>query len=245
MTEPVQHGAHLFGVRALWQGGALHHDDGQAQGARRIEFAARGMAASILGHQPLNAVCCHQSLVMLSTKGATPQHHRGVLQGQTAGLGLIHQPQQILMLGLMCESRQLLAAHGQKHTRSRLGQGLGCSSHISYASPSIASLRLPGRALQRQQGHAGFSAGLAGIAAHLRGKRVGGIDHMADALLAHELHQPGHTTKATAARGQGLCQRLTRHSRIRKPGLHTSLMQSLGQLAGTAGTAQQENMRHD
>src|SRR5256885_6703087 len=45
-----------------------------------------------------------------------------------------------------------------------------CSSDL-HVDPGIAGTGLPGLALQRQQRRAGGGAGLAGIAAHLRGER--------------------------------------------------------------------------
>ena len=245
MSNPVQHRSHRPGALALRQRRALHHHHGQAQGACGIELAARGLAACVLGHQPFDAVRAQQGLVIGRAERTAPQHHRGVGQGQAAGLGRIDQAQQIVVLRLARKGRKLLAAHGQKHPGGCLGQGGSGGLHVGHVDPGVAGTGLPGLALQRQQRRAGGGAGLAGIAAHLRGKRMGGIDHMADGLPAQELRQALRAAKASHAGGQGLGHGRLRDARIREHGGNAGAVQGLGQLAGAAGAAQQENMGHD
>ena len=44
MSQPVHHRVHLVCGRARRHLRALHHDDAQAQGPRRLQLAARGLA---------------------------------------------------------------------------------------------------------------------------------------------------------------------------------------------------------
>lgn len=56
--------------------------------------------------------------------------------------------------------------------------------------PAVARPRGPWGALQRHKRHAGDAAGRDRVAAHLRGKGMGGVDHLRDAFGVQIGRQP-------------------------------------------------------
>ena len=184
----------------------------------------------------------HQRAVFGFGKGATGHDHIRILQGQA--VRLIHQPQQVVMLRLRGELLKMHAADGQKHPLRRTGQRLNCGCDIRHAVPLVAGLRAPGRAGQRDQRRLGPATGRNRIAAHLRGKGVGCVDHMADPVVADVGNQPLHAAKSTNPHRQGLRTRGLYPARI---GIHRRNPlrgNGFGQRIGLGRAAEDQEVGH-
>lgn len=238
--EPAQRLRHGLGAGSRWQRWALDQQHRQAQSARGQQLGPATVAARVFGHHPLDAVGAQQRQIAIVAVGAA-LHHHGAARRRYLESGL-DDAQQIPMRGALQERLDVLAPDGQKDA-ARLGwQRAHGGLEVGHAVPAIAGFGTPRRALQRQQRHAGLRASLDGVAAHLRGKGVGGVDHMRDALLAQIVGQSLRSAEAAHAGRQRLGDRLRRASGIRKDRRHARARQRLRQLGGFGGAPKQEDV---
>ena len=147
-----------------------------------------------------------------------------------------------MVLGCAGEIGQILAADGQKDPCSLGGQGGRHGWDVVEKSPVIARDRRPGRAFQRDQRQAQIGAGRCGIAAHLRGKGVGGVDHMRDLTglqIGREPFRPAKTAPSVGHGGQVWCLSAPGHRIDRR---EPSLRQSARHAHRIRGAAQQQDL---
>ena len=235
--------AWFSGNGATGQGGALRHQHRQAQGPRGIQLGPRADAACVLGHHMGDRMFTHQGDVPRQIKGTACKDHFGIGQRQRC-LGLVHQPQQIVMLRLGGKQPDLLFANRQKDTRRRIGQGCRNILKTGQEGPVIPRLRLPGRPFEADQRQAGLHACGMGIVAHSGGKGVRCIDHMGDPVLRQIGNQPRNPAKAADACGQGLRDGRVGATGIGKNRLNPMVGKTRGKAACLCGTPQQKDA-HD
>ena len=140
------------------------------------------------------------------------------------------------------ERLHVLAPDGQKDPARRGGQRVQGGVEVGHAVPVVAGAGTPRRALQRQQRHASLRASFDRMAAHLRGKRVRGVDDVRDALLAQKVRQPLGAAEAAHAGRQRLRDRLRGAPRVGKRRGYAGAGQRLRQLRGFGGAPKQEDM---
>lgn len=210
----------------------VNHDDGNLQLPCRFELGIGVGAARIFADHAGYGVLLEQSQFALQLKRATCNQQRavGCRQGHTHRVN--HAQQKVMQPSLIAEGRQLLAANGQENILAPGGQRCSRGGHIGHMRPLITGLGLPGWAFHGQQRNAQRLAGGNGVAAHLRGKRVGGINYMADLLLPQIGHQAFHAAEPANPDGQGGLAASLRGTGIRVNGLDTGFMQAGGQEIG-------------
>lgn len=212
----------------------------QAQDACGFELGLAPFAARVFGHYPLDAMGAQERQIVLKRVRAALHHYRAALRRHLKPR--LHDAQQIPVRRVLQERLHLLAPNGQKDAAWRSRQGTHRGVEIGHAVPAVAGAGTPRRALQRQQRHAKPSASLNGVAAHLCGKRVRGIDHVRDALLAQEGRQPIGAAEAAHASWQRLRNRLRSAPGVGKSRGHASAGECLRQLRGFGGAPEQEDM---
>lgn len=243
MREPGHHfcqlSPHLSG-RQRW---AVDHNDRQAQSARGSKFGRSAVAAGIFGHNMRRSVALHQSKITGLNKGAARNLDGAIWQGQIR-LGRIDQAQQIVMLRFGGKHRQILLSDCEKNPRRGLRQRRDRRRYISHMLPSIIRSCLPGRAFKGAERHGGRSTACNRIAAHLRCKGMGGVNHMSDDFTAQIGGQSFGTAKSTNTRGQRLFHGFCRAPGIGKHRVMSRLRQSLGQPGRLSGASQQKDACH-
>lgn len=142
------------------------------------------------------------------------------------------------------ERLHVLTPDSQKDAARRGWQCVQGSVEVGHAMPVVARFGTPGWALQCQQRHASLGAGFNGVMAHLRGKGVGGVDHVRDVLLAQKVRQPLGPAEAAHAGGQRLCDRLRGAPGVGERRRHARPGQRVRQLRGFGGAPKQEDV-HD
>jgi len=243
MTKPGHHIGDLRKDPARRQGGPVDQDDRQAQNARGFQFGGGACATGVLGDDMADAMFAQQGKIAGQIKGATGDDGGGIGQGQGA-FGRINQAQQVMVLWLGGKGRKRLFADGQKHPRRAVGQGGDRGRDVGNVGPAVTGLSLPRRALQHRQRHIRLGAGRNGIAAHLRGERVGGVNDMADAFRLEIGHQPRHPAKAADPDRQRLRHRRGGTACIGIDRFHPRAGKGAGQQAGLGGAAQKKDACH-
>ena len=223
MSQQVQNFRRAADLAPRRNGRTINHNDRQVQCTRRVDLGARTFAASVLGHDNFDPVIAHQGGVIFNTErslidddGAVGQRHFAVR--------CINQAQQIFMLGLGREGVQMHTPDRQHYVFRRTIQRGNGGVNIRNESPIIAGFGLPLWAGQRDQFGAGLRAGRNRICAHLRGKGVGRIDHVADAIFGDVVGQTCDAPKAADARLQGLAFGSRNAARVGKCGVDTCIV---------------------
>ena len=243
MGQPIHHrGNSLGGVaqRRIWP---RDHHNRQAQGAGSLQLGRCPRPARIFGNYMGDTMGLHQRHIARHIK--RPFGNNNAAIGQGRGGWRINQTQQKMMLGQGCKGRKVLLANGQEHAGRQAGQGSNSARNIAHMVPVIPYPRHPRCALQRQQPQAQRPAGGMGIAAHLRGKGVGCVDHMRNPLAPQILHQPRHTAKPTHAHRQRLLRGGVRAPRIGKHRIYPRISQGAGSKAGFCCAPQKQDARHE
>ena len=233
-SQPVHGLLRRLALQARRQLRAANHDDGDLQRSGSFNLGVGVGTAGILADDTVDSMALEQSDFVFQRERAACNDElvARLRQGQYL-IGLIdHAQHKVVRGGLVCKSRQLLAANRQENILEARCKRKGCCSHIRYMYPLIAGLGRPSGTLHRQQWNTKFCTCGNRMAAHLRGKRVGGINHMAD-LLFHQIgHQAFHATKPANPAGQGGLTASLRGTGIRINGLDTGFMQAGGQEIG-------------
>ena len=243
MTKPCHHlcdAAHPVPGRHLW---AVDQDDGQAQLPRGNQLCLCPRPARVLGDDMADAMCAHQGKVAVNGEGASVDHHRGLRQRQ-GGFGRIDKAQQIVVPGFGGKGRKRLLADGQKDPRATVRHGGNGGFGIRHKRPSVACLRGPCGPHHDQQRNTGGGAGGGCIAAHLRGKGMGGIDNMAYPVRGQVRHQPRNAAKTTNPHGQGLRLWHPGAPGIGKHRVKPGPGYGGGQLACLGGATKDQDARH-
>lgn len=243
MIEPVQD---IVKPRA---GGArrhfwpVDHHHRKPKRPRCVKLCPRPTAARVFGDHEVNAMRPHQRLIFSGGKRPARSDHLYVRKGQRR-LGRINQTDQVMMLRSFGEIRQILLADGQKNAPGFGRQGIDRPGDIRDPLPGIVRPGLPRRAFERRQRDLGPGAGQHRIGAHLRGKRVCGVDHRCDVLGTQIVQQSLAAAKTTNPRRQGLRHRVCGPARIGKHGIIAAFRQGPRQLRRFAGAAQNKDAWH-
>jgi len=243
MRQPGNNLCHAALDGAARQLGSVDHNDWQAEAARGRELGHGTDAAGVLGHHLGNAMALHQRGITGRIKGPASDLHRRVRQRQ-GRIRLVHQTQQIVVLGLGRKLAEVLLSDCQKHPRGHLRQRIHRAVDAVHMDPIVALARLPGRTFKGAEWHTRRHTGLDRIGTHLRGEGVGCVDHMGDGFGREVSRQAFGAAKTANTRGQRLADRLGGATRIRKHRIRACPGQGLGQRRGFGGAAQKKDACH-
>lgn len=178
----------------------LDHHHGQAEPTGSGEFGSRAFAAGIFTYNALNPLGFQQGQVARQGKRASIDHGGIISKRRRAGRR-INQAKHVMVLGLGGKGSQVHAANGEQYTLGRASQGANRLIDRSHALPLVAVNSLPSGPGKGNGLNPALRSSGDNISAHLRGKRVGGIDNMGNALLGQKSHKPTHAAKAANASG--------------------------------------------
>lgn len=203
MIEPAKDLIGRMCFEARWQIRARDHDDGQVKCARGLQFRDGTATPGILRNDQLNTMLSHQRGVSGDVKW-TARDDDAVVRHRWRRYRLIDQPENVVVLRLRGELRQMHASDGQQDPLRRSVERIYGSRNIGDRLPAIRVRRLPGGTGQRDQRHARSFAGRDGVAAHLFGERMRRIDDMRNPIFSEEGDQAIDTAEATDAMLNGL-----------------------------------------
>ncbi len=240
MTQPVQHLGHTAKGWALWQRRPRHHDHPQTQGPGGGQLGLGTAAAGVLGHNDVDPVTLQEGEIACDVK-RTARDHRGAVWQQGRG-GRVDQAQQVMVLRRGGKDIDILPAYRQKNAGGHVGQGLRGIVKALHLGPT--RLNRPGWTQQRYEGHVQGVAGGGNVVADLRGKRVGGVNHMGDLFIAQPGGQAKDATKAADALRQGLGEGRGGSTGIGKHRVDPGLGKRLSHEARLGGAAEQKDAGH-
>ncbi len=242
----IQPGHNIFQPVACRAGrhcGPVNHHYRQSKIACSLQLGLRACTTRVLCHDHLDPVLFHQRLIPCHVKRPARDHDVNLGKRQL-GVRRVDQTDQKVMLGATGEVPKILLTDGQEHPRWRLWQYVNGTCDVRHMLPSVSGTSLPWRALKCSQRHARFGAGLYGMRAHLRSKRVRCIHNGCDLLGLQIGPEPLHAAKPTHARRQGLHHGRRGASGIGKHGLVATLGQRARQARCFAGAAQNKDAWH-
>ena len=193
-SERIRDGMDRRGV-LRW---AAHQNDGKAEPTRRFELAGRGAAAAVFGDHNRDAMFAHQTLFVVHGKRPARFDERGIVQAMLVADG-VDGADDVMVLRHIRECRELQATDGEKRALRQRSQGAGGGWHVRHLEPSVAVACDPGSARQPDERNTSLLAGQPGVAGHLRGERVGGIDQQVDMSCDEMSGQPRYATKPADA----------------------------------------------
>jgi len=212
MKQPAQHLIYGQKLGPVRQNGSIDHQNRHAKRPRGVQLGARTGSTRVLGYDQRAAMPFNQRLVIFFRKGAARNHNLTIRQRQ--GFGRVDQSQKIVMLGLRGKILKMHPTYCQKDALRRAVQRRNSCGDIRHMLPPVPLLRDPFGACERRQFNPGIPTGRHRIAAHLRGKRMGCVDHMADPVVSYVLHEAFDTTETTNPNRQGLWARITHPSGV-------------------------------
>lgn len=224
------------------QNGAVDQPDRQAERACGLEFRIRAPAAGVLGDDQIAAMPPQELEVAGEIKGAARDFNRDAGQGQRR-LGRIDKAQKIVMVRLAGKDRQMQPSDGEKHPARCARESHGGGFEIGEARPVITGRRRPGWAHQPDQGPAGQGRRRMGVMAHLRGKRMRGVDQMRDLILAHPDGKPFGTAETAGSDRDGLGARRLCPTGIGQRGPDPVFRDQAGELARLGRAAKNQKVR--
>lgn len=240
MTEPAQYlgnGLDLWPVRNKR---TPYHHDGQAELACRVDFCRSGIATGVAGHHNIDTMV-GQHLAVAGKIERTARNDHFCLDRQRR-TRLIDQPDQTEMLLVARERRELGAADTEEHAARRSAQCLRGRNKVIDLDPVIPADALPGRALKRKQRNRESPASRNRMRAHLRSKRMRGIDHARDLFAAEIVDQPVDAAKAADARGNRRLLRVFGTPGIRQNGIEARIADNRRRkLISVGGAAEDQN----
>ncbi|SHJ72585.1 hypothetical protein SAMN05444000_11252 [Shimia gijangensis] len=231
---PFQPVKHTFNRRHVIAGGQVRpvdHHNRQAQGACSVQLGLGTGPACVFADHHVDVVLFEQRSVANDAKRAT-RHHDRVMRHRRCNLGRINKPQDIMVLGLRGKGIHMKATQRQHDALGRTIKGCNGACHVRHMAPVVSGLSTPRRARQCQQRRACLPTGMKRIPAHLRGKRVCGVNHMGDVMVAQVGGQSVDPAKAPDTMGNGLRTRGFNAPCIRKGRLNAPLGQGPRQGGG-------------
>ena len=240
MTEPAQNIGDPLNRLPRRDRRSAHHHDRQAELARGFDLCKSRIAAGVSGHHDLDTVIGEHSSVTGKVERPARHDHFGLQRQWRARR--IDQPDQIKVLRMVGEGRELGAADAEEHPARCGAQRLRRRREIADLNPSIAACALPGRALERQQRHTGSRAGRDRVRAHLSGERMSGIDHPPDVFATKVVDQAIHAAKAADTPGDRRTFRVFGAAGIGKDRIEARIAGDRGrELVGVGGAAEDED----
>lgn len=241
--KPAHHPRYIGPAVAGRQGGPVDHQGSKAELARGNQLGLGPAAAGVFGDNQRDPVAVQQLQIIGGQKRAARDLNTVLRQGEWVGWR-IDEAQEIMVLRLAGEIAQVLPPDGKEDPLRRATQSLNRSRNIGQVLPVIAGASRPGRPLQRQKRRAGDCAGGKRIAADLRGKGMGGVDHRRDLVIAEKCGQPVRPAKAADALRDRLGARGLGPARIGEQRRPAHGGHRLGQLAGLGRAAEDEELLH-
>lgn len=243
LVQPDHDLGHAAGDRAGWHLWPVDQDGRQGKVTRSRQFRFGPRATGVLGDDHVDLVLLEQGKIAFDGEGASGDHRLRIGQGQGLGRG-IDKAQKIVVLRGLGEGGEGLAPDGQEDATRGFAQGCDGGVKVGDMGPVVPVARLPWRAFKGDQGGSRCLAGGDGIAAHLRGEGVGGVDDMGDGFGFEVMSQPVGATKAAHADRQRLGDRSFGATGVGIDRVHASLGQSAGHLCGFGRSAQKKDARH-
>ncbi len=244
MSDPIQHILHTENFMPGWDIWPVDHSHRQAQLTRGFNLGIGAFSARVFRQNTVNLKPLHQGFVI--RRGKRPARDDDVVVRKRRGRGWrIDKAQQVEMLRIGREFGQMHPSNGQHHAPGGALQcGTGCGD-IRHALPAITGNWRPWCAGQRDQRHASLGTGGNGISAHLRGKRMGGIDNMCDPLILKVTDQTLHPPKPPDPTVNRLTHRAFHTTGERDHGAQPCLMHSTRQGRRLGRAAEDQKVGRD
>lgn len=217
------------------------HRKGKVAGGGQLGFGPG--APGVLGDDDVDAVVLQQRKVAFGGEGAARDDGMGVGQGQRFGRR-VDKAQKVVVLRGLGEKAKVLATDGEEDPARGLAKGGNRGFKVGDVGPVVLRSGGPRRAFKGDQGRVGFGAGGDGIRAHLRGERVGRVDHMGDGFGLDVGLEAFGAAKAADADGQRLGDRGLGATGVGIDSIHPRLSQGAGHLCGFGRSAQKKDARH-
>ncbi len=201
--EPVQHLIRRGAFGAWRQVRTVDHQNRNVQRAGRMDFGNRPLPAGIFADQQLDPLILEEFQIVFQRKGAACHGDR-VMWHQRRHVGRINDAQNVVMLRLGRESVHVQAPKGQHDALCGSRQSGNRAVDIRHMFPTVQRVSLPRWSGKRRKGRVCLGAGFVGVPAHLRGKGMGGVDHMGEGVLPDVGRQAFWAAKAPFAGRQRL-----------------------------------------
>lgn len=226
-----------FALNSLRESRSVHHDDRNLQLACRGDFGVGVRSAGIFADKALDGVSAQKRQLVRDGKRAA-SHYEFITEPGQRELSLLDDAQQKAMaFGLARKGGKLLASDGQKNVPEAWRERVCGGGHVRHRNPLITGYRRPSCSFHGEQWNTQRCAGADRVLAHLRGKRVGGIDHMGNASVLHKTYQALNAAKTSHATWKCGCTARQRCTGVRVNGLDSCCMQLNGQKMGIKSAA--------
>ena len=244
MIDPGQHFADSLRRGATRRGRAINHDDRQIEHARRVDLGARTFAARIFGDDEVDPLVTHQGEIARQGEGSTI-HEQMMARQRRRRVRRIDEAENIMMLRLISEGRDMHAAE-REHDPARLpGKRLNRAGDIGHMGPTVALSRLPCWAGQHKVSDTYPPRRLRCVGAHRGGEGMGRVNQMRHRLFLQISGQPCHAAEAADANRYRLRTRVSGASDVAQHGAIAPCRERLCERTRFSGAAQDEDVAHD
>jgi len=186
--------------RNEWAG---NHDNGQPECARSFDLRYGRVSARVLRQDRLDAMLAEEADIVIGGERAARLDDFDVRQIGRLG-GAVDQADNVAVLWRGLQVSQGKTADGAEDRAGFGAERCDGGRHVLDLNPNISSLFYPGGPLQREQRRICQARRFDGVAAHLRGKGMRGVDQKIDAFGLEIVGEPFGATKAAAAGFNGL-----------------------------------------
>ena len=242
MSDPIDHFVDTVGFRARRQLRSVDHQDRQVQIAGGVKFRARAISARVFRHDQINAVMLQKCAIRVAIKRPA-RDQNVVVWKRRRNVGRIHKTQDIVMLRRDIEGGDFGSPDGKENAFPRGIKGLSGAVDVCRVGPEVIFAGQPGGTGQGDQRYLGISACHNGIAAHLSGKGMGGINQMRNFFFGKVGGKTiGAAIAANAGRDRlavGACDAACIGKRRR----HAKPCNTRGQGAGFGGATKDQEVR--
>lgn len=223
--------------------GALHHEDGQPEGAGGRDLAVGRLTAAVLGDENLDAAVAEQAMLGSLVERSAVEN---ILCTRQPGVrsDRIDAAHDVSVLRRAAERRELLPADGKEHSSRCHTERVSGRRDARDLDPAIAFRSLPGRALQHDERHAGRLRGHFRVVGDSICERMGCIDQHVDLVAAHivgETVSAAESPDADLARLRQRCSRTT--GKRERDAERAAPLELFGKPSRFAGATQNENVR--
>lgn len=241
MSKPGHHIIDVADFVPGRQSGPVDHQDGHAKGAGGDQLGAGAFTAGVLRYNPLDPVGLQKRLICICIERATVENDRMIRQ-RRRGCGRISEAEQVVVLRLGGETRDLGSANGEEDVLGCPGQRRDGGVHVGHMGPAVALFGMPRRTGQRDQWNAGGLAGLNGVPAHLVGEGMRGVDQVRHSIVADIGGQPFDAAEPAGAHRDRLRPWCLGATGIGQHRVIFRLRDTGGKGAGVACTAEDEKV---
>ena len=241
--KPCHDVGNRSGNGARRYGGAVYHEDRQAEGACGVKFGLCACAAGVFGDDMGDGVFAQKCGVGGKVKGTFGDDHGRAGQGKR-GFGFVDKAQQVVVLRFGGKGVEGLFADGKKDAGGLVGQGCCGLFDGMDTGPAVGLRGSPGRAFKGEKRRLRLRAGGYGVRAYLCGEGVGGVDHMGDAFGLQVTGKTFGAAKAADAGWQWLGHGRVGASGVGKDGIKALRGEGAGQKACFGRAAEKKDARH-